>query len=152
MLHILVVCTANICRSPAGQVFLQHDLQGKDVRVDSAGIMASVGYQADPIVRSMVAARGYGEGLENHRSRLLLSSYIPEYDLILCMERFHLDYLRNMSPATVGKSMLYGHWADNREVADPTGESESDYSRALDEIGKYSTLWADKLVEMGMAR
>jgi len=54
MFKILVVCTANICRSPAAQHFLLQSLKGKQVTVTSAGTLALDGNAADPTIQTLM--------------------------------------------------------------------------------------------------
>lgn len=46
--RILMVCTANICRSPVAAALLGHHLDGSGVSVDSAGARAVTGHRTDP--------------------------------------------------------------------------------------------------------
>ena len=149
MFRILVVCTANVCRSPATQEFLRSALQGYQAKIDSAGTLAVNGNPADPTIQSLMLDRGFPE-LSSHRSRTLLPSLLSDYDLLLCMERSHMDYVRRSSVLSVGKTMLLGHWDGGREVADPIGQSRDVYMGSLDEMEKFSSQWAQKIIDMGM--
>ena len=149
MLNILVVCTANICRSPAAAAFLNRALTSERFNVDSAGTMAIDGNRADLIVQDMMAERGYPD-LAQHRSSRLMLFHLKKYQLILCMENSHLINLHSTSPVSVGRSMLLGHWHGGREVQDPTGKSRDVYKDSLDEIQLLSSQWANKIIAMGL--
>lgn len=151
MFKILVVCTANICRSPAGQQFLRQRMKGKEVVVDSAGTLAIDGNQADPTIRSLMLERGYPD-IELHRSRALMPSHLPQYDLLLCMERDHIERVKRLSPLASNKTRLFGHWAQQSEVDDPVGRSESTYARSLDMMADMADQWVQKMVMMGMVK
>ena len=149
MLNILVVCTANICRSPAAQVFLNDLLRGNEVRVESAGTLAIDGNIADPTIQQLMIERGYPE-IEHHRSRALMPHHIFEYQLILCMERDHLDLIRKNYPVAVGKSMMLSHWENNTDVVDPFGRDQDEYIDSLNIMQTYTQQWATKIVNMGL--
>ena len=149
MFKILVVCTANICRSPAGQEFLRQRLADKDVVVESAGTLAIDGNQADATIRQMMLDRGYPD-IEAHRSRALMPSHLSNYDLVLCMERDHMERVQRLSPYASNKTRLYGHWESQSEVVDPVGRSEKTYARSLDIMDGMADQWVDKMLMMGM--
>jgi len=149
MFKILVVCTANICRSPAGQEFLRQRLADKDVVVESAGTLAIDGNQADATIRQMMLDRGYPD-IEAHRSRALMPSHLSNYDLVLCMERDHMERVQRLSPYASNKTRLYGHWESQSEVDDPVGRSEKTYARSLDIMDGMADQWVDKMLMMGM--
>ena len=149
MFRILIICTANVCRSPAAQEFLRRALQGYQVKVDSAGTLAVNGNLADSTIQSLMLDRGFPE-LSTHRSQVLLPSLLPEYELILCMERSHIDHVRRTSVLSVGKTMLLGHWDGEQEVNDPIGQSREIYMGSLDEMEQFSNQWAQKIIDMGM--
>jgi protein-tyrosine phosphatase len=149
MFKILVVCTANICRSPAGQEFLRQRLADKDVVVESAGTLAIDGNQADATIRQMMFDRGYPD-IEAHRSRALMPSHLSNYDLVLCMERDHMERVQRLSPYASNKTRLYGHWESQSEVDDPVGRSAQTYARSLDIMDSMADQWVDKMLMMGM--
>lgn len=148
-MNILVVCTANICRSPAGQIFLRDSLQGQRVSVDSAGTLALDGNAADKTIQELMVERGHPE-IVGHRSRALLPHHLTTYQLILCMDRSHLEKVHQMSLSTVGKTMLFGRWAEGKEVEDPVGRSLETYSNCLENMYTYSRQWARKITDMGL--
>jgi protein-tyrosine phosphatase len=149
MFKILVMCTANICRSPAGQQFLRKRLDGRDVMVDSAGTLALDGNLADATIREMMFGRGYPD-IEGHRSRALMPSHLSQYDLVLCMERDHMDRVQRLSPYASNKTRLFGHWDGQSEVDDPVGRSEKTYARSLDLMDGMADQWVEKMLMMGM--
>lgn len=151
MFKILVVCTANICRSPAGQQFLRQRLAGKDVVIDSAGTLALDGNLADSTIRQMMVERGHPE-IESHRSRALMPSHLSQYDLVLCMERDHVERVQRLSPYASNKTRLFGQWEGQADVEDPIGRSEKTYARSLDIMDAMADQWVDKMLMMGMVK
>lgn len=82
---VLVVCVGNICRSPLGERALRRALP--DLRIDSAGIAAVVGHEADRSATE--AAAEVGVDLGGHVARQLTGPLGAGYDLILVMEPGH---------------------------------------------------------------
>jgi protein-tyrosine phosphatase len=87
-LHVLVVCTANRCRSPVAEVLLWRALVMHDVRaiVLSAGLLEG-GRPADETTRAVMAQRGIDLGA--HRSEQVTTAELRDADLVLTMERRH---------------------------------------------------------------
>ena len=97
MPRILMVCTANICRSAMAQVVTTHHAElaglGRDIVVDSAGTHA--GRLSDAPDRRVIAAlkkRGYLVG--KIRSRRVTDKDFVRFDLILAMDQTNLNALR----------------------------------------------------------
>ncbi|MDU6442687.1 MAG: protein tyrosine phosphatase, partial [Pantoea sp.] len=116
---VLVVCVGNICRSPTGERLLKRALPEK--RIASAGLSALKGYPADQTA-SEVAAR-HGLSLEGHHAQQLTASMCRDFDLILVMEKRHIEQVNRIDPAARGKTMLLGHWLNQQEIADPYRKS-----------------------------
>jgi len=146
---VLMVCTANVCRSPAAQFFLQEHLKNHDVLVESAGVRAVDGNPADPMMTEVLIDRGI-DGILQHRSRLLLPSFTTRYQLILCMERDHLLHVQALNPASMGRVKLLGHWDNQSEVEDPIGRSRKTYESSVDRIQDLTRQWAEKMIDMGI--
>lgn len=88
--RVLVVCSANQCRSPLAEVLLARrlDARGIAVAVSSAGVAAATGIPAtDPTV---TAASALGVDLSAHRSQPLDRSVVRASGLVLAMDRGHL--------------------------------------------------------------
>jgi protein-tyrosine phosphatase len=129
---ILIVCVGNICRSPTGERLLKQMLPEK--KVSSAGLGALVGKPAD--VTATKVATQHGLSLEGHQGKQLTAAMCRDYDLILVMEKGHIDAVCRLAPEVRGKTMLFGHWLDQREIADPYRQSQESFEfvyRLLDE-------------------
>jgi len=83
---ILVVCTANRCRSPLAAAALQRRVAPRDpsVAVESSGLGPG-GFPATP--PTIDAARVLGLDLSDHRSRTVDRAQIGRAELVLAMER-----------------------------------------------------------------
>lgn len=129
---ILVVCVGNICRSPTGERLLSKYLSNK--KISSAGLGALVGKPADATATEV--ATTHVLSLEGHQAQQLTNAMCREYDLILVMEKKHIDAVCRIAPEVRGKTMLFGHWSDQREIADPYRQSREAFEfvyRLLDE-------------------
>lgn len=84
-MHIMFVCTGNICRSPMGELLLTRYLDGTTVQVSSAGTRGLPRCQMDPSsARLMTSVNIEPSGF---RSRRLTRSMAESADLILCFEK-----------------------------------------------------------------
>lgn len=88
--RILVVCTANQCRSPLGEVIVRRDAEagGHDIVVGSAGTRAYPGVAATE--RAIATAGKLGLDLSQHVSRPVTDDLVAGSDLIVAMERDHV--------------------------------------------------------------
>ncbi|QNK08287.1 protein tyrosine phosphatase [Enterobacter sp. JUb54] len=138
---ILVVCTGNICRSPIGERFLRKYLVDK--KIDSAGTGALVDHGAD--ASAVRIASNHGLSLEGHKAQQFTSLLGRQYDLILVMERSHIDQIGRIAPEARGKTMLFGHWLNQREIPDPYRKSDEAFSSVYQLIEQAGQLWVEKL-------
>lgn len=139
--RILVVCTGNICRSPIGERLLRKYLPEK--KIDSAGVGALVGHPADHSA-SLVSEK-YDISLDNHIAQQFTGSLSKKYDLILVMEKHHLEDVTKIAPEARGKTMLIGHWLEGKEVPDPYKQSSEAFEFVYKLLDQACTNWARKL-------
>ncbi len=121
---ILIVCTGNICRSPIGERFLRRELPNK--KIDSAGTAALVGHDADE--SAIKVSVKHGLSLDGHKGRQFTASLGRQYDLILVMEKYHIEQIGRIAPEARGKTMLFGQWLNCREIPDPYRKSEEAFN------------------------
>ncbi len=138
---ILVICTGNICRSPIGERLLRNALPRK--KIDSAGVGALVNHEADSSA-TRVAER-HGLSLDGHRGTQFTSSLARQYDLLLVMEHTHLEQISRIAPEARGKTMLFGHWLDGREIPDPYRKSDEAFESVYQLIEQASQRWVARL-------
>ncbi|AUY14214.1 MULTISPECIES: protein tyrosine phosphatase [Serratia] len=138
---ILVVCVGNICRSPTGEHLLKNLLPTKNIA--SAGLGALVGKPADP--SAVDVALKNGTSLEGHVAQQLTASMCREYDLILVMEKGHIDAVCRIAPEVRGKTMLFGHWLMQREIADPYRQSREAFEFVYQLLDESARKWANAL-------
>ncbi|MDR8263356.1 protein tyrosine phosphatase, partial [Acinetobacter baumannii] len=68
-----------------------------------------------------------------------------QYDLILVMEKHHLSEIGKIAPEARGKTMLFGHWLNDREIPDPYRKSDEAFLSVYILIEQASKAWAEKL-------
>jgi protein-tyrosine phosphatase len=125
-LRILVLCTANQCRSPMAAAFLARRLPRAEV--SSAGAFGSGMPASDGAVRVM-AARGID--LAEHRSRVVDADALHEADLVIAMARSHVREAVVRVPAALRKTYTLRELVRRGERVGPAG----DLSAWLDVVG-----------------
>jgi len=138
---VLVVCVGNICRSPVGAALLARSCP--DLRVESAGIGALEGHGADKTSAEIAAEAGLN--LDSHIARQFTAEIASEFDLILGLEKGHLRVINSKAPASSGKTLLFGQWLNQSDIADPYRKSREFHALVFDEISKAAESWAKKL-------
>lgn len=119
---VLMVCTANICRSPMAAGVLRMALQQRGlkgrVRVDSAGThTGQTGRAADPRAQSVCAQ--YGIDIGKHRARQVAPRDFERFDYILCMDGRNYDWLAESCPEQyLHRIALITAWVGGDEPAD----------------------------------
>jgi len=138
---ILVVCTGNICRSPTGERLLRAALP--TMKIDSAGTGALKGHTADET--ACLVAENHGISLTGHQGQQLTRQLAQQYDLILVMERHHQEEVTTIAPEARGKTMLFAHWIDNKQIPDPYRKSQEAFEHVYQLIEQAAQAWAKKL-------
>ncbi|MFO8026051.1 MAG: low molecular weight protein arginine phosphatase [Opitutales bacterium] len=135
---ILVICTANVCRSPMAEKLLQHALNAEgeplnQLEVVSAGVAARHG---DPASENSVAAlKKVKLDLSQHQSQPLSEELIDNAFAIFGMTDSHLDLLRHYYkelPARVHLLRDFMGEGESREIPDPIGQDFDAYCACRD--------------------
>ncbi|MGF1730506.1 protein tyrosine phosphatase [Photobacterium kasasachensis] len=137
---ILVVCVGNICRSPSGEYLLKNLLPNKHIA--SAGVGALTGKSADNM--AMDVATENGVNLEGHIAQQLTSELCRDYDLILVMEKGHVEAVTKIAPEARGKIMLFGQWIGQKDIPDPYRQSREAFEHSYSLIAEAANAWAKK--------
>jgi protein-tyrosine phosphatase len=139
--RILVVCLGNICRSPMAEYLLRRQLAGRDVTVESAGIAATNGARIDSIALAVLS--GHGIDADAHEARRLEKSMLDAADLVLVMERAHLDFIRARFPSATGKTFLLGRWQGGFEIPDPLGRPRETFEHLYSAVERAVHRWCE---------
>jgi protein-tyrosine phosphatase len=139
--NILFICTANICRSPTAEgvmrrVLAKYGLESK-IKIDSAGTH-DYHLGKPPFFTAVEAAKRRGYDITGRVSRRVGQRDFEDYDLILAMDKSHLQSLRSIVPTRYKEKIEllldYSDKYHGQEVPDPFGGTEEDFERALDMI------------------
>ncbi|WP_027697958.1 phosphotyrosine protein phosphatase [Vibrio litoralis] len=142
---ILVVCVGNICRSPTGERLLQQHLPNK--HIESAGIGTEksglTGKAADKTANELALLHGID--LSGHQAKQLTPTLCQNYDLILVMEKGHIEAVCKIAPEARGKTMLFGHWMNQTDIPDPYMKSREAFEHAYTLLEKSTLAWMKKI-------
>jgi protein-tyrosine phosphatase len=136
-MRILFVCMGNICRSPAGEGVLRHQLNaaGLHADVDSAGTIGlHAGHLPDDRMRRAASERGIRL---DHRAQQVKSADLEEFDLVLVMDEDNLREVRRLDPKGTSheKIRLFRQFCTKlpgTEVPDPYYGDAADFEHVLD--------------------
>lgn len=146
--RVLTVCTANVCRSPAGAVMLKTGIEqaGLDglVEVESAGTTyESEGFPMDERILTSLRRAGYTP--EDHIARSVVVHQLAQWDLVLAMTVNHAKEVRRKVAALPDQDSapavhMWGEFdptmpavADPEEldVPDPWYEEQKQFDRTV---------------------
>jgi len=104
-MHVLFVCTGNICRSPTAErvtraFAVKHGLSR--LTASSAGTRAVVGYGMEPTAAEVL--RTLGGNPKGFRARQLSPANVDDADLILTMTTRHRDKVLAASPRAMRRT------------------------------------------------
>jgi protein-tyrosine phosphatase len=147
MRSVLFVCSANQLRSPLAEVLFKEMARRKGAedawQIGSAGVWALGGSPAALSAMSVAVARGLN--LSTHVARRVTRELLEQSDLVLVMEREHLEAIHEEWPALDGRVHLLSRMAGEvGEVEDPIG-LPSERVRAL-------VIELERLLEAGWPR
>lgn len=138
---ILVVCIGNICRSPIGKQLIKKHFPNKQIA--SAGIHALVGKPADESAINIALENNVT--LDAHIAQQLTAELCQRYDLILVMEKEHIDSVCRISSSARGKTMLFGHWCNGISIPDPYRQSQEAFEYVYQQLERSAAAWVGKL-------
>lgn len=142
---IAVICTGNICRSPIAEELLRQQLQaaGRPARVLSAGTHALVGNPADAMAQAVM--HDHGHALDAHRAQQATDDLLKHCDLILVLDRTHVDWFARQLPHLSGRVFKLGKWRSNMDIADPYRLPKAAFEQAYTDIEASIADWLGKL-------
>lgn len=138
--QVLFVCAGNTCRSPLAAALLRRALgETVAIRVESAGVVAVPG---SPATRHAIeVASGAELDLSAHRARRLDDPLLVASDLILTMDSYELEVIRQRVPAAAERTHLLTDFgrekATGEGIPDPFGGSLEAYEECLLRLGEH---------------
>lgn len=133
MTGVLVLCTANICRSAMTEPLLSARLAalGAPVPVHSAGIS---GISAPPPPEAVAALAARGHDISGHRGRTVQPGDLAAAELILGMTREHVRHVVVLAPAAWPRTFTLRELVRRGQQAGPRMPGEP-LARWLDRAG-----------------
>ncbi|MHA0286126.1 arsenate reductase/protein-tyrosine-phosphatase family protein [Mycobacterium sp. C3-094] len=104
-MHVLFVCTGNICRSPIAErlaLAYARKLEIADFRASSAGTRAVIAHPMDP--ESARVVQEMGGSASDFAARQLTAKIAASADLVVTMARQHRDAVLGLAPRLMGKT------------------------------------------------
>lgn len=150
MKQVLVVCTANICRSPLVAGELQARLQAAglsdQVQVKSAGVYGLTGEKASQYSVELLAAKGID--ISQHVATALSEADVHQADMILVMEEKHRESLFHYSPTDIHKVLLLSELVNQHfDLKDPYGQPKAAYMGTLATVERIFELGWENLLK-----
>jgi len=138
--HILIVCTANICRSPMGEGLLRHALAAqpeplRSLKVLSAGVVAREGSEVSE--NSVVALKKVGIDIAAHQSQPVTQKLLDDALLVICMTESHRAMINLQAEPPPKEMRLFREFmprSAEKEVPDPFGGPLKLYEICRDEL------------------
>lgn len=126
---ILMVCTANICRSPLMEIALRRELDPAQFEIGSAGVRGWNAKPIDSMVRLEMAR--FDLDPEGFRSRPLTERHLAGADLVLTATREHRGAVLAMEPQALRRTFTLREFAalTQGETADSLEELCADAAR-----------------------
>lgn len=143
--QVLIVCHANICRSPAAEMLLR-DKAGKrgfNLTVRSAGIAGKKGYAVPKTMQVLLQQRDIDASA--HASQPLEKNIVTWAELILVMNQTQQAVLELTYPFAVGKVFCLSHWLSEAVVPDPYNKAADVYSQVFGLIDRSLEAWCEHL-------
>ena len=137
MKTVLVVCTANICRSPMAAALMRKHLAAlglsDEIEVQSAGVWARAGSSASEGSATVLARQGIS--LSDHRSQPMTAQLLEQADIVLVMEEEHRRSLFYLEPQHLRKVFLLTEMVGrSKDIADPYGGPMEGYVRTAAQL------------------
>jgi protein-tyrosine phosphatase len=142
---ILLVCTANVCRSPLAEALFRLHLPNKEIA--SAGTkVAKLNYTnraAD--IEAITIARQHALSLSHHQAQPFTLELADQYDLILVMTPGHQQQVIDTAPSLGAKTLLVGQWIGLSTIDDPFGKDAAAFERCFHDLQRAAVSWKEKL-------
>ncbi|WP_186102269.1 protein-tyrosine-phosphatase [Burkholderia gladioli] len=134
---LLVICTANLCRSPMAAALFERALPGW--RVWSAGVEAMPGLPPDPL--AVECLRRLGLEIGTHRSQSLAQWMLEAASLVLTMSERQRRVIARRYPSATGRVWRLL----DEDLADPYRRGPAAYPVALDRLQAGVERWSRRI-------
>ncbi|MFZ2176782.1 MAG: protein tyrosine phosphatase [Rhodococcus sp. (in: high G+C Gram-positive bacteria)] len=131
-MHVLFVCTGNVCRSPTAErlaVAFAEELGITDLTAESAGTRAMVGRPMEPTAARVL--EGLGGDPSGFAARLLTPEIAGKADLVITMSERQRDKVLGLAPEQLKRTFTLKEAARLAEVANAASVDELAAARPL---------------------
>ncbi|MEH3086121.1 MAG: low molecular weight phosphotyrosine protein phosphatase [Xylophilus ampelinus] len=154
-MKLLIVCTANICRSPMAETVARQTLEAMGLRgkvtVASAGTRARhPGERMDPRAVAALERRGYR--VDRRVSRRVRAEDFEDFDLVLAMDPSHMDALRLLCPDHRRHTLRYFLPVVRADEAPAVPDPYYGTAEGFEEVLDLCETGVDALVAQGLVR
>ncbi len=150
MAHILIICTANICRSPLVEAMLRRKLEEAglaDWQVTSAGTWAQ--FERGAARYSQKIALREGLDISDHMARMVSAEIIDSAELTLVMTKSHKESLQIEFQQDRDKIFLLSEMVGKTyDIADPYGGPDAGYEEMYREVRTIIDLGLPRIIEL----
>jgi protein-tyrosine phosphatase len=144
--NVLVVCTANVRRSPIAAAVLSGCAPWLTVK--SAGLHAQIGHRADPDAVGLLAERGVD--LSSHRAQQLNRLLCEQADLIFVMDSAQKAELERRYSILKGRVFRLGHH-HGADIADAHAAGRAALGPMIESIEAAVERWSAPLSRLAGA-
>ena len=109
-MHVLFVCTGNICRSPMGELMFPLFFHDDSIVTDSAGVQGLIDNPIDPSSARLMEQDGIDASA--FRSKRLTPQLTMGSDLILCFTEHQRKKIVELAPRSRSRTFLLTDFAD----------------------------------------
>lgn len=152
---VLVICTANVCRSPVAAAMLRSRLKKlgcKDYEVRSAGTRVGMSGQGpDPRMKALASQAGLS--LRGERAEQLTAALVARAELIVVMEQRHLGEVRDIAAENPLPTLRrLGDWYEGDtgaagDIADPYFANRAALETAFEQLDRATASLARELAQ-----
>jgi protein-tyrosine phosphatase len=136
--RLLIVCKANMCRSPVGAILLNHELKARGLDhvyiAKSAGINARTGAAMDPRMRILAEQASLKPGRQ--RARVVTSKLLCTSHIVFCMEASQAEALRNMTQGCSRAPGIRLFHQTAQDIEDPYFEEMDSAKKVFETIAR----------------
>lgn len=147
--RLLIVCRANICRSPVAAILLNQELNsrglGREYVAESAGFNATPGMAMDPRMRILAEQASLKPGKQ--RARAVTTKLLCTSHMAFAMETSQADALRSMTPGCSRAPEIRLFHQSGHDIEDPYFEEMDSAKKVFETIAQEARNIATWLAE-----
>jgi protein-tyrosine-phosphatase len=148
MPSILLICTANICRSPMAMGLFKKKVDyDPDWRIESAGTWSIEDQPAAFYTQEVLARRGID--ISDHKSRSVTGELLNQFNLILTMEEGHKEALSVEFPMIAPRVYLLSDMVGEQyNIQDPIGGPIEQFEMTAQEFERILNSGFQRIIQL----